>query len=327
MPAGITHMTLSRVALNELHGFSGFDAKHLLNDLIGAYLMGSLGPDLPYMGNFDNNPWSGNDAVADDLHYKKTNQVPLKGLELAKKAMENGDVELAQTRFAFFLGYASHLIADGIIHPYIRDTVGDYEVAKTEHRTLEMKLDVLVAAKYLGVENNGVSIQEDLDFIVDHERIDEVFEDYRELINSIHGHDLPAGKITELAQGMQRALAFAEGKFPEWYGSFLGEGGAAYMDYADIKKQEEKITNLGLPIDAEKKGLTTNFAGRTSINFFKDVLPRYYGIFPDVITAAYDYVFNNGPEITSLLPEINFDTGRLLTNLDLKNTPQLWIIA
>ena len=326
MPAGITHMTLSRISLDYLKSKEGKAAKYLLNDLIGPYLLGSVGPDLPYMGNFDNNPWSNNNSVADSLHYHSTNKVPLRGLELARRASKKGDIDLAEARFAFFLGYCSHLIADGIVHPYVRDYVGDYAVAKTEHRTLEMKLDVLMARKFLGVESNGVSLQDDLEYIVDCERIEEVFEDFRLLINEIHGSNLPKGKVSELAVGMQRALDFAEG-IPQWYGSFLGEKGLAYMDYKDISKEEQKLTNIGLPIDAKEKGLNTNFTGKETVNFFNDVVPHFFQIFPKVIEAAYAYVFEDGPEITDLLPEINFDTGRLVSNDDLKLTPQLWIIA
>ena len=46
--------------------------------------------------------------------------------------------------FCFFVGYIAHIVADGIIHPFIRDMVGDYHEHQEEHRVLEMKLDVLL---------------------------------------------------------------------------------------------------------------------------------------------------------------------------------------
>ncbi len=36
------------------------------------------------------------------------------------------DVGIHYHMFTFFLGYISHVLADGIIHPFVRDKVGEY---------------------------------------------------------------------------------------------------------------------------------------------------------------------------------------------------------
>lgn len=326
MPAGLTHISLSRLCLDWISP-EARTAKIILNAEIGPYLLGCIGPDIPYMGNFENNPFSNNNDVADSLHYHKTNQLPLQGLVLAKKELAAGNTELADSLFAFFIGYASHLIADGIIHPFVRDMVGDYEPNKTEHRALEMKLDVLVATKLLGVEVNGVSIQDDLQWIEASPHITQVLKAFSELIKEIHNKDLSISKLSDLADGMKLALDIAEGQFPEWYRSFGGKHALAYMNQNEVFAKEIDLTILTLPKDAAEKGLIQNFMKKNEVSFFEDVIPQYFNTFPKVIEGAYKFVYEEGPEITDLIPAINLDTGRMIANQDLKETPALWVIA
>ena len=326
VPAGITHISLSRLSLDRISQ-EAITAKIILNAEIGPYLLGCVGPDIPYMGNFENNPFSNNNDVADSLHYHKTNQLPLQGLALAKKEFTDGNSELADSLFAFFIGYASHLIADGIIHPFVRDMVGDYEPNKKAHRSLEMKLDVLVATKLLGVEVNRVSLQDDLGWIESCQNIDKVLEAFSTLIKDIHGKNLSVAKLSDLAGGMMLALDIAEGQFPEWYRSFAGKQALAYMNQEEVHAEEASLTTLTLPKDAEEKGLIQNFMNKNEVRFFEDVIPQYFALFPSVIEGAYRFVYENGPEITELIPAINLDTGRMIANQDLKETPALWVIA
>lgn len=326
MPAGITHISLSRLSLDRISQDS-ITAKIILNSEIGPFLLGCVGPDIPYMGNFENNPFSNNKDVADSLHYHETNQLPLQGLALAKKELEAGNTAVADSLFAFFIGYASHLIADGIIHPFVRDMVGDYEPNQKAHRRLEMKLDVLVATKLLGVEINGVSLQDDLLWIESCPHMDKVLGAFSTLIKEIHGKDLSITKISDLAGGMKLALDIAEGQFPEWYRSFGGKQALAYMNKDEVHTEEADLTTLTLPKDAAEKGLLQNFMNKKEVHFFEDVIPQYFTLFPKVIEGAYKFVYENGPEITDLIPAINLDTGRMITHQDLKETPALWVIA
>lgn len=324
MPAGITHMTISRVVTDNLKSENSQAAKILLKSGVGLYLLGSVAPDLPYMSGFDSDLLHSEKTIADDFHYRYTDQVPLHGLKAGKDAFQSGNRELAESLFCFFVGYCSHLIADGLIHPYIRDHVGDYAVASTAHRTLEMKLDVLVGMKFLFAENNHISLQDELGWIEDTPHIEEVYKVFSQTIRNIYGNDISPDKIAGWSKGLTRALDIAEGRFPEWYRSILGNKGVAYMNYKDLLPDLKSITTLQMPIDAEEKGLLSNFMGKPKVDFFEDVLSQYFELFPKAIEGAYSYIFESGPDISTLIPAIDLDTGRLLTKGDLKETPTLW---
>ncbi|WP_413578565.1 zinc dependent phospholipase C family protein [Bdellovibrio sp. HCB290] len=324
MPAGFTHLAFARKSLDHLESESGKNAKDILDADIGLYLFGCVSPDIPYMGRFDGNPFTNNKEVADDLHYRKTNEVPLLGLKAAKEAVKAGNEELAEALFSFYIGYTSHLIADGIVHPFIRDMVGDYEVAETEHRILEMKLDVLISKRLVGVEVNGVNLQKDLDYVNDSVQLSQVFQSFSTVIEQVHGHKLKPGKIEDLLKAMKTALDIAEGEFPSWYQLLGKHFGAAYLDEKKVVGEEATLVNLTFPIDAAEKGNLQNFMKANKVNFFEHVMPRFFSTFPGLIEKAYDYVFNNGPEVTDLIPAINLDTGRSLANQDLNNKPVLW---
>lgn len=326
MPAGFTHMTLSRLALDELTSPTAESAKVVLKYQVGAYLVGSVGPDIPYMGQFDDLDLRDTHAhVADALHTEHTASIPIAGFEDAKTAFEGGNTELAQAVFAFYMGYASHIIGDGFTHPFVRDRVGDYSAAtKNAHRTLEMKLDVLVLDKYLGLEANGVSPQDDLTFFADCEFQNEIFDSYSKHLKTFHGKDLSSKQLSKLTQGMLRALDIAEGKHFNWYSIPLGEKGLLYMNLTEVKNQEQEIRTLKRAIDADEKGIFYNSLGLDDIDIFNDIFPKYFAYMPTFIESVYAYVFENGPDYKHLLPEINLDNGRLLIQQDMKKKPALW---
>lgn len=331
MPAGFTHMTLSRKALDEITSEDGLDAKLLLKEHLGTFLMGSVGPDIPYMSNFDDlNPLTDEELnkVADGLHQHHTITIPLAGLELAKARVKEGKLPEAEALFAFYMGYISHIIGDGFTHPFVRDRVGDYgPTTKVAHRTLEMKLDVLVLDKYLNLEANGVAPQRDLTAFDNCEFKSEIFESYSKFLKDFHNKNVTASKLNNLAEGMIRALGAAEGRYPKWYTMNLGSKGISYMDLEDIKREEQEIRTLKRAIDADEKGILHNSLSLIDVDVFDDIFPRYFGYMPKIIEAAYLYVFEDGPLYTDLLPEINLDTGRLLTSTTLKDTPRFWELS
>lgn len=329
MPAGLAHMTLSRIALDHLTSPNGQRAKALLKAQIGAYLVGCVGPDLPYMGQFDDLKIK--DAfghIADALHTENTISLPLAGLQDARDLAADGKIDLANALFAFYMGYISHVIGDGFTHPFVRDRVGDYsDKTKTAHRALEMQLDVLVLDKYLGIEANGISPQDDLTFFEDCEFQKEIFESYSRYLKTYFKKDLDADRLAKLTEGMIRALDLAEGKHFDWYSIALGERALVYMNLGEIKKREKEIRTLGRAIDADEKGIVYNSMGLSDIDVFNDIFPKYFSYMPKIIEAAYLHVFENGPDYSHLIPEINLDNGRLLSQQDMKFQPRLWELA
>lgn len=324
MPSGITHILLSRIVLDNIADEKGGAILALLNREKGAFLLGSVAPDLPYLSTADADIFSSETEIADELHVSHTNVVPLQGLLQAKQQMEQKNIKLAEALFAFYLGYCSHFTADGMIHPYVRDKVGDYNDAKTAHRILEMKLDVFVANKFMDTEVNGVGFQEELDWIEDCEFKTEIFESYSDLLNGTYGCETDSDQVQGWVSAMQSVFSLAEGEFPKWYRKLLGDPGLVFRDYGDLLGEEAACTLLQKPIDAEKLGLVSNFMGKENVHFFDDVTEGYFDRFPLIIKKAYEAVFEGAGNISTLLPEINFDNGRLVADNRLSEKPTLW---
>ncbi len=323
MPAGFTHMTLSRLALDELQPMS--KAKRILSAKIGAYLVGCVGPDIPYMGQFDDHKIKDEFGhIADTLHVEHTIAIPVAGLDLAREFVRAGHKKKAYEFFAFYLGYISHIIGDGITHPFVRDRVGDYsETTKEKHRELEMKIDVLVLDKYLNIEASGVNPQSDLSLFEDCEHRREIFQSYSDLLKKFHRKELTGERLEKLSDGMRRALKIAQWPMLNWY--FLGNNALSYLTLDKVMAEEENVRTLKKAIDADEKGIAYNSLALHDIDIFDDVFPRYFAYMPNIIEAAFEYVFEDGPMFTHLVPEINLDNGRFLADAkDLTKSPALW---
>lgn len=325
MPAGFTHMTLSRIAVDKVLP-QNHSAVFLLKKELGAYINGSVAPDIPYMSPFDDlNPFDNQDHIADTIHAHDTMTIPYAGLREAKKHFQAGKVELAQAFFAYYLGYLSHVVLDGFTHPFIRDRVGDYgPKTKVAHRDLEMKIDVLVLDHFLGQQANGVSPQEDLSLFEDCAFQDEIFEFYSQKLKEFHSKTITGPKLKKLSAGMSRALSIAEGRFPKWYSLASKDRGISYMNLSEVKKEEVTIRTLEKAIDGDEKGILYNSISNVKIDVFDDVFPKYLAFFPKVIAGVYEFVFTNGEKLEELVPAINMDTGRPLASTSLRDKPALW---
>lgn len=324
MPSGITHMLLSRKVLDYISDVKGGAILAILNREKGAFLLGSVAPDLPYLSLADFDLFENQAEIADDLHTKHTISVPLQGLLQAKQQVEQKNIKKAQALFAFYLGYCSHYTADGMIHPYVRDKVGDYLDAKNEHRILEMKLDVFVANKFMGTEVNGIDFQDDLDWIEDCKFKTDIFESYSDLLNNNYGCKINTEHVQNWVSAMQRVFSLAEGEFPKWYRELLGNPGIVFRNYEDLICEEAACLTLQRPIDAKKYSLASNFMGKENVLFFDDVIAGYFDRFPLLIIKAYEAVFEDYGDILSHLSEINYDNGRLVANNFLTEKPTLW---
>jgi hypothetical protein len=317
-------MILSRFVLNNIAEKKDGAILALLSKEKGAFLLGSVAPDLPYLSVADTEIFSNQTKIADDLHGKLTNAVPLQGLMQAKQNVELNNTKLAEALFAFYLGYCSHFMADGLIHPYVRDKVGDYEIAMKKHRIFEMKLDVFVADKFMETAVNGVDFQAELDWIEDCKFKDEIYSSYADLLNSTYGNKVDAENVEHWVSAMQRVFSLAEGEVPKWYRELLGKPGILFRNLEDIKSEKGKCLSLKKPIDAGKKGLVGNFLEKDKVLFFEDVIKGYFNRFPLFIVKSYEAVFEGSGDISSLLPDMNFDNGRLVADNRLSEKPILW---
>lgn len=331
MPSGISHMFLVRAFLNDQTNFDDIKVKMMLDS--GRYYMqsGAVGPDLPYASDLDYNIFSSDTDTADLLHYKQTNQIPLKAFLTLKQIQHSLSDRELRYAFSFFLGYASHVIADGIMHPFIRDKVGDYADNKTEHRVLEMNLDVVVVREHFNnidppIELNLTNVHDELLNIADLDNSESrfVLSLFKDLINSTYQKSYNASDVTGWIKSLHRMLGVAEGDHPVFYRKYFGKKGVAFKNYDDLMEEFNNdlspILLLNKPVDCD-----TNFLKKSSIHFIDDCIPQFNKVFAAFLRKAYNYIFTDGDPLTEAdLPEIDLDTGRLVSNNHLEEVPALW---
>jgi hypothetical protein len=135
MPGGYAHLYL----VNKITDHIG-NLPHLINYAFSKYFhfceLGSVSPDMPYLALAN----AGQQAWADTMHYEKT-------FELVKVAVGEAkglDGEVQLKCVSWLLGYASHLVMDGTVHPVVELKVGPYADNKTDHRKCELNQDAYI---------------------------------------------------------------------------------------------------------------------------------------------------------------------------------------
>lgn len=319
MASAITHILLSKEIQNKI---INPNLKRKLAFCMDSFQVGSLAPDLPYASIADNNAFFNYSNIADNLHLKNTNQIPLQSLIMLKELKGKIDKELHSHAFTFFLGYISHVFADGIIHPYIRDKVGNYNENKSAHRSLEMQLDVLMLEK-LSKNSGDMSVLNNINIH------DEIFNFsksnysfgvlilFKKLIKETYNQSIDENKIFGCINGMYRMLQIAEGDHLQFYRN-LPFNTFTFKNIEDIDKNEALVltnTTDGIP----------NFLKREKIDFFEDCINQYYERFISISEKAYLYIYEDGEELTeSDIPKINLETGRLEDQNHLNLIPEFW---
>lgn len=144
MPGGYTHITLVQLAIEAakhhradmLHD----DAKQAIGKWKKFCIVGAVSPDYPYLDVLD----SHSAAWADAIHKGHAMSLLRDGIS---KIRDMADDNVRQKCMAWLFGFASHIAADGTIHPVVNLKVGPYEQNKTEHRSCEMSQDVYAHSK------------------------------------------------------------------------------------------------------------------------------------------------------------------------------------
>lgn len=316
MPSGFTHVMLAKT-FPENAGIKDDDLGLLLDQHMTYFQLGAMAPDLPYSQQIKWKFGEEEAHLADKFHYEKTTEIPLRAFEYIKK-LTGADRDKA---FAFFLGFAAHIVADGIIHPYVRDKVGDYEENKDTHRELEMRLDVFFLYRLTnGLNLNYTNIHDQIrDPLTDFGAISKLFS---KLVNEVYGADIDPKDVVGWVNNMHTVFEAAESSNNQYYAKIPGFSGYLYLDKDEVLKnhQADLILRLNEPTDRDQ-----NFAGK-DIRFFEDCLPSFYSVFKKVATAAHEFTFNEGPILTAMnFPAINLDTGRPLTaGNDLNANASYW---
>jgi hypothetical protein len=288
--------------------------------------VGAVAPDLPYASIADDDFFlTTKSELADKFHYEKTNEIPSRAFKKIKLLRNQLSSKELRAHFSFFIGYLSHVIADGVIHPFIRDKVGDYINNQTAHRVLEMQLDVLfcnylTSKSGLPLELNNANIHDELKNLISYPESVKVCEFFKILINEVYSYSVESNEILGWVNGLHRMFGAAEG-IPKIYRNLPFIGDFTFSDFDELKTRYNEILTL-----TSKKEGGVNFVKEPQVHFFENVIPRFYQIFLPVAQKAYEYVYEDGVELTeNEISGIDLDTGRILaqnSNLDL--VPFYW---
>lgn len=320
MASGLTHILLTKKLQDHLQDG---DLKNILAFAADSFQVGAVAPDLPYAGIVDDDFFFSNESsLADDFHYRATNQIPLLSLKKLKELNGKIETELNYHMFSFFLGYISHVVADGIIHPFVRDKVGEYNENQAAHRSLEMQLDVLFFEELtkksgFASELNYTNMHDELENFLSLSYKNDIAHSFSELINTVYQQNYSIDKILGWIKGLHRMFEIAEGDHPRFY-RVLEANSFTYRNRADI--DFDNATKLNKPKDR-----ASNFLNTSEINFFDDCLPQYFKSFVPIAEKAFEYVFQKGMVLNERdIPAINLDTGRLLPSNNLDTIPAFW---
>jgi len=326
MASGITHILLIK---NLQQVLPIGKPKRKLAQARDFLQIGAIAPDLPYASIADDDFFLTTESdLADKFHYEKTNELPLKAFQYIYSIKEDITKTELNFMFSFFIGYISHLIADGIIHPFVRDKVGDYKQNQTAHRVLEMQLDVLffeyltkhsgkpLNLNYTNIHDELINFDEGV-----YPEVNSVVKIFSDLINEVYGLSYTSKKILGWVKAIHRMFGVAEGDHPAIYRNIGFIKPFLFPDLDELRDKNKDILVLTKPVDRVE-----NFLKQPKIDFFDDCVPMFYEKFIPVLNKAYKFVYNDGEEITELdIKGIDLDTGRdLAVNNDLNEIPLYW---
>lgn len=329
MPSGISHMLLVRNLPVEDRPY-----RYQMHSNSRYVQLGSIAPDIPYGAIADNDIFQDRDEIADLLHFTKTNQdeslspekIPLAGFKRVKERREKeGGSRESDALFWFFAGYASHVIGDGVGHPFVMDKVGRYEGSnKAQHRALELGLDVILHNHFSpgeGREATLTSMDSFMKGLGELKYSDSVLGEFAFLIRSVYNKNFSGSEIKEWLRGFSRIYWFFTGNWPSWLRNIEKTSPWVFRRTEDIKGREDDYLTLKKPLFWEE-----NFLKREEIHFIKDIIPRFNILMKEFLDRAWSWVYDGGDPLTSEdLPSLCLDTGRIVAdpnNIDMK--PILW---
>jgi hypothetical protein len=332
MPSGYTHMFLIEGTQDKLTHAKDRKLKDILASEIHFLQVGSIAPDLAYFSQLAGDILKKEEVISNAFHFERTNQVPLLMLERARHLHLSGEApRTVRVIFCMAMGYASHVIADGVIHPFVRDMVGEYKENQKAHQVLEMAIDVLLCDHLTKISGEAV----ELNFSAKHNQlrqalesplIDRVCEEFCLAVEAIYpDHAKSVGltprKIKGWISALETGFGLATGNFPQWHRNISVFDKYAFKNIGDLLEKKDEFLVLRKPKDR-----AVNFAGGKEINFLEDCVPRFYEAYLPFARKAFSYVFEDGSIITSGdFPAINLDNGRPLQSMnDLSVQPVYW---
>jgi hypothetical protein len=302
MPSGFSHIILARTLDENNEDVLNSDLVMYLSAGLNYFQVGALGPDLPY--SQQPNLLNSEQKIADKYHLHDSTQIVSKAMDEIKNEKNE---EVQDKLFCFFLGFMSHIVADGIIHPFVRDKVGNYKGNEKEHRILEMKLDSLLFHEVTRDDLNCSEAEDGISNILE-EGIDEVSSMLSRLTNEAYNTSITSADIRQWIQWMEGIFSVAAKNGDNFYANFPGLKNYLFPPFKKLLPEREELALLS---NNKVNGRSESFLAR-DVHFFNDCLPKYFEVFGKISLRLFNYVYNNGPR-PDLIP-INLDTGRCLTN-------------
>jgi hypothetical protein len=148
MPATFAHCLMTKYAIDILLRKTG---GHPYIGILGSndhfVIMGSTGPDYPYLTNpVFTGALKTVHSWADRMHYESVDKFVREGV--AKLSSMDKQSDEFKICLPWFLGYVSHVIADSYVHPVINCIVGGpYIFTHVEHAKCEMVQDAFIFLK------------------------------------------------------------------------------------------------------------------------------------------------------------------------------------
>lgn len=328
MPSGVTHVLLSR----HLRIGNNGPLQLLMDSRLRYFEFGSLGPDMPDGSILDDDILKMNTELKVKLHkHADNNHVPLLAFSKIKERQTRGvNRKELNALFAYFAGYMSHVVADGVMHPFITDKVGTYTKFKNKiaHSETELALDVLFFSHlYRGTGTEMELVTSEIEkrfrgFDRDLPYTKGAFEILSDCIAAVFGENVSARELAEWTEGIYRMFSLAVGRWPALIKKLSGNIPLpGYLD--DIRKRKDQY----LVLEGSKvPGTAGNFLNRDKVYMIKDCLPRYNMMMNRFLKRAYSYIYENGRPLThDDIPPADLDTGRPPSSAgDFSKTPVYW---
>jgi hypothetical protein len=154
MPAAYAHIMATDRALGRFRAEASIELPLRNAGLHFSHFarLGAISPDYPYL-DF---PAPAQKAWADHMHYDQTGDM-IRTMAERLLEVKGGGVERPEfgIPFAWTLGYIGHVTADLVVHPVVRNIVGDYLGHEPDHRECEMIQDTYIYHEVRG----GAEIQ------------------------------------------------------------------------------------------------------------------------------------------------------------------------
>lgn len=150
MPGTFTHFMIAEKAIDRLKQEpTGLPLGELLERRKCFVLQGSISPDYPFIAERLPKPLGAGGVWGNRMHSENTGAVVDAGLKILRQR----EGEARDTCQAWMFGYASHLIADTVVHPVVNLAVGGVaQFTETLHGECEIAQDTWVFRDVKGKE-------------------------------------------------------------------------------------------------------------------------------------------------------------------------------